>query len=148
MGRSFHWMDRVDTLKRLDRMIEPAGAVALFYDSAPAIPANAWRKVWNDIRGHYEPDTGPHDHDPNWIRNEAILLASPFARLERFGVIERRAIDVETLVQRALSMGSTSPAHLGENMPAMVAEIRAALADVREEVVETSALVAWRPSRS
>jgi SAM-dependent methyltransferase len=148
MGRSFHWMDRVDTLKRLDRMIEPAGAVALFYDSAPTIPANAWRRVWDGIREHYEPNTGPHDHDPNWIRNEAILLDSPFARLERFGVIERRAIDVETLVQRALSMGSTSPAHLGENMPAMVAEIRAALADVREEVVETSALVAWRPSRS
>jgi SAM-dependent methyltransferase len=144
MGRSFHWMDRVDTLKRLDGMIEPAGAVALFYDTAPAIPANAWRKVWNDIRGRYEPDTGPHDHDPNWIRNEAILLASPFARLERFGVIERRAIDVETLVQRALSMGSTSPAHLGEKLPAMVAEIRAALANVREEVVETAALVAWR----
>jgi SAM-dependent methyltransferase len=145
MGRSFHWMDRVDALKRLDRMIEPGGAVVLFGDTAPAIPANAWRKVWNDIRGRYEPDTGPHDHDPNWIRNEAILLASPFARLERFGVIERRAIDVETLVQRALSMGSTSPAHLGEDLPAMVAEIRAALADVREEVVETYALVARRP---
>ena len=29
MGRSFHWMDRVDTLKRLDRIVEPAGAVAL-----------------------------------------------------------------------------------------------------------------------
>ena len=148
MGRSFHWMDRVDTLKRLDAMIEPAGAVALFYDTAPAIPANAWRKVWNDIRGRYEPDTGPHDHDPDWIRNEAILLASPFARLERFGAIERRAVDVETLVRRALSMGSTSPAHLGENMPAMVAEIRAALADVREEVVETAALVAWRKNSS
>lgn len=40
---------RVDTLKRLDRMIEPAGAVALFHDSAPAIPANGWRKVWHDI---------------------------------------------------------------------------------------------------
>ena len=144
MGRSFHWMDRVDTLKRLDGLVEPAGAVALFGDTAPAIPANAWRKVWNDIRGRYEPDTGPHDHDPNWIRNEAILLASPFARLERFGVIERRAIDAETLVHRALSMGSTSPAHLGENMSTMVAEIRAALADVREEVVETAALVAWR----
>ena len=62
---------------------------------------------------------------------------SAFARLERFGVVERRAIDVEMLVHRALSMGSTSPAHLGENMPTMVAEIRAALADVREEVVET-----------
>jgi SAM-dependent methyltransferase len=144
MGRSFHWMDRVDTLRRLDRMIDAAGAVALFHDSAPAIPANAWRKVWNGIRERYEPNTGPHDRDPDWIRHEAILLDSPFARLESFGVIERRAIDVETLVQRALSMGSTSPAHLGEKAAAMVAELRAALADVREEVVETAALVAWR----
>src|SRR5262249_35846303 len=38
MGRSFHWMDRVDTLRRLDRMIDPSGAVALFRDSAPDIP--------------------------------------------------------------------------------------------------------------
>jgi len=144
MGRSFHWMDRVDTLRRLDPMIEAGGAVALFGDTVPALPANAWRKVWNGIRDRYEPDTGPHDHDPHWIRNEAILLDSPFARLERFGAIERRAIDVETLVHRALSMGSTSPAHLGEKMPAMVAEIRAALADVCEEVVESTALVASR----
>lgn len=144
MGRSFHWMDRVDTLRRLDRMIEPSGAVALFYDTAPAIPSNAWLKTWNGIRERYEPKTGPHDHDPNWVRNEAILLDSRFARLERFGVVERRAVDVETLVHRALSMGSTSPAHLGDKMSAMVAEIRAALADVREEVVETVALVAWR----
>lgn len=144
MGRSFHWMDRVDTLRRLDSMIDAGGAVALFGDTAPAISANAWRKVWNGIRDRYDPDTGPHDHDPDWIRNEAILLDSPFARLERFGVIERRAIDVETLVHRALSMGSTSPAHLGDRMPAMVAEIRTALAHVREEVVETTALVARR----
>lgn len=144
MGRSFHWMDRVDALRRLDAMIEPAGALALFSDSAPAVPANAWLKVWQDIRDRYEPDTGAHQHDPNWVRHEAILLDSPFSRLERFGVIERRAIDVETVVQRALSMGSTSPAHLGERMASMVAELRAALADVREEVVETVALVAWR----
>lgn len=144
MGRSFHWMDRVDTLGRLDRMIDPAGALALFQDSAPAIPANAWRKTWYDIREQYEPKTGAHEHDPHWIRHEAILLDSPFARLERFAVIERRPLDVETLVQRALSMGSTSPAHLGDRMASMTAEIRAALADVHEEVVETSALVAWR----
>jgi SAM-dependent methyltransferase len=145
MGRSFHWMDRVDTLKRLDRMIEPTGAVALFQDTAPAVPANAWRKVWEGIRGRYEPNKGPHDRgDSTWIRHEAVLLDSPFARLESFGVIERRAIDVETLVQRALSMGSTSPDHLGDKTAAMAGELRAAMADVHEEVVETSALVAWR----
>lgn len=146
MGRSFHWMDRVDTLQRLDRMIEPGGAVALLGDKVPAIPANAWLKVWEGICARYEPKTGAHRSDPNWVRHEAVLLDSPFARLEQFSVIERRAIDVETLVQRALSMGSTSPGHLGEEKTAAItAEIHRELATVREEVVETYALVAWRP---
>ncbi|MBV9735979.1 MAG: class I SAM-dependent methyltransferase [Acidisphaera sp.] len=145
MGRSFHWMDRVDTLTRLDRIIEPAGAVALFQDSAPAVPQNAWRKTWRDIRERYAPDAEPHRRDPNWVRHEAILLDSAFARLETFGVIERRALDVETLVHRTLSVSATSPSHLGDKTEAMIADIRAALSDVREEVVETSALVAWRP---
>lgn len=145
MGRSFHWMDRVETLKRLDGMIAPTGAVALFEDSAPAIPANAWRAAWRDIRERYEADAKSQKHGPNWIRHEAILLDSPFARVESFGVIERRAVDVETLVERTLSMSSTSPSRLGEKTAAMVAELRTALAHVREEVVKTSALVAWRP---
>jgi SAM-dependent methyltransferase len=146
MGRSFHWMDRVDTLKRLDGLVESAGAVALFADTAPAIPANAWRQVWQGICDRYEPRNGAHRSDPNWIRHEAVLLDSPFARLERFSVIERRALDVEMLVERTLSMGSTSPGHLGEKGTASItADIRAALSGVREEVVETSALVAWRP---
>lgn len=146
MGRSFHWMDRVDTLNRLDQIIEPAGAVALFHDSAPAVPENAWRKTWRDIRERYEPDAEPHRRDSDWIRHEAILLASPFSRLESFGVIERRALDIGTLVHRTLSLSSTSPSHLGGKTAAMVAELRTALAEVREEVVETSALVAWRPA--
>jgi len=146
MGRSFHWMDRVDTLKRLDGLVESAGAVALFADTAPAVPANAWRQVWQGICDRYEPRNGAHRSDPNWIRHEAVLLDSPFARLERFSVIERRALDVEMLVERTLSMGSTSPGHLGEKGTAgITADIRAALSGVREEVVETSALVAWRP---
>jgi hypothetical protein len=120
--------------------------VALFADSAPAVPANAWHKTWQDICARYEPKTGAHMHDPNWVRHEAVLLDSPFARLEQFGVIERRPLDVETLVQRTLSMGSTSPGHLGATgTAAITAEVRSALADVREEVVMTSALVAWRP---
>jgi SAM-dependent methyltransferase len=144
MGRSFHWMDRVETLRRLDRMIEPGGAIALFFDRMAAVPANAWCKTWDEIRARYEPNAGPHQSDSNWIRHEAVLLDSPFCRLEEFAVIERRAVDVETLVHRALSMGSTSPSHLGTKMGAMTGEMRAALADVREEVVQTSALVAWR----
>lgn len=145
MGRSFHWMDRIDTLKRLDGMILPTGAVALFHDSAPAVPMNAWRKQWQEIRERYEPGAEPHSRDDDWVRHEAVLLNSAFCRLERFGVIERRALDVETLVERTLSMSSTSPSHLGDKADAMAEEIRARLPQVREEVVETEALVAWRP---
>ncbi len=147
MGRSFHWMDRADTLRRLDGMIDPAGAVALFWDSAPALlPANAWRATWQEIRERYEAGDRPRRQaGGGWINHEAFLLASPFCRLERFGVVERRTVDVETLVKRTLSMSSTSPSKLGEKRTAaIVAEIRTALADIREEVVETSALVAGR----
>lgn len=144
MGRSFHWMDRVETLRRLDGLVAPDGAVALFHDSAPQLPANAWRAAWDEIRGRYEDRNGPHRRDPNWIRHEAVLLESPFAHLESFGVIERRPLDIDMLIHRTLSMSSLSPSRLAERTPALVAELRAALGDVREEVVETSALVVWR----
>lgn len=143
MGRSFHWMDRVETLRRLDGLIAPDGAVALFHDSAPQVPANAWRASWDEIRGRYGEGDGPH-RGADWIRHEAVLLASPFRHLETFGVIERRALDIETLIARTLSMSTTSPSRLGARTDALVAELRAALGDVTEEVVETSALVAWR----
>ena len=143
MGRSFHWMDRLDTLRRLDQMIEPQGAVALFHDRAPDVPANAWRQAWREIRERYAPEESPH-RARGFARHEAVLLESAFSRLESFGAFERRALDVETLVARALSMSATSPSHLGEKADAMVKDLRAALYEVGEEVVESQALVAWR----
>src|SRR5579872_1687420 len=145
MGRSFHWMDRVDTLQRLDGLIDATGAVALFRDSAPDVPANTWRATWREIRVRYEAGGHPRHRSGNWLPHEAVLLDSPFSQLETFGVIERRAVDVETVIKRTLSMSSTSPSKLGERTEAMIAEMRAGLAGIREEVVETSALVAWRP---
>src|SRR5262245_23439902 len=38
MGRSFHWMDRPETLRRLDDMIEPDGSVALFDSEHRNVP--------------------------------------------------------------------------------------------------------------
>ncbi len=156
MGRSFHWMDRVDTLNRLDGMIDAGGAVALFHDTHRAVPDNAWLERWHDVRRRYEPLDAPH-HGPDWVRHEAVLLDSPFSRIEHFGVIERRSVTVETMVARALSMSSTSAGRLGERAEAMAGELRATLATLEAaggltEVVMTGALVAWRnqqpPSRS
>jgi SAM-dependent methyltransferase len=148
MGRSFHWMDRVDTLSRLDGMIDAGGAVALFHDTHRAVPENAWLERWHEVRRRYESADAPH-LGPDWVRHEAVLLDSPFPRIEHFGVIERRSVTVETMVARALSMSSTSLGRLGERAEAMAAELRAALAPLGAaggltEVVMTSALVAWR----
>jgi hypothetical protein len=41
-------------------------------------------------------------------------------------------------------MSSTSPSRLGDRMSAMIEELRSRLAGVSEEVIESSALVAWR----
>jgi SAM-dependent methyltransferase len=152
MGRSFHWMDRVDTLGRLDGMIDAGGAVALFHDNHRKVPENAWLERWYEVRRRYEPDEEAH-HGPDWVRHEAVLLDSPFSRLEHFGVIERRSVTVETLVARALSMSSTSAGRLGERAGAMAAELRASLAPLEAaggltEVVMTSALVAWRTEQA
>jgi SAM-dependent methyltransferase len=151
MGRSFHWMDRVDTLRRLDAMIEPGGAIALFHDSRPDVPDNAWREEYNAVLERYATDNGRRRgwRATGWVRHEAVLLDSAFSRLELAGAISRRCVPVARLIDRALSMSSTSHARIGDQADAMVAELRAMFARVAPEgsvteVLETTALLAWR----
>jgi trans-aconitate methyltransferase len=151
MGRSFHWMDRVDTLRRLDGIIAPGGAVALFHDHNLDLPENAWRKDFRELLGRYaanDPGWGTR-HGPEWVRHETILLDSAFCELEAISIIERRQISATILVERALSMSSTSRARLGDRADAMVADIRAlargiSAADRLVEVVAGTALIATR----
>jgi trans-aconitate methyltransferase len=152
MGRSFHWMDRAETLRRLDALIEPGGAIALFDDDHPQVPDNAWRVRWREVIDRYAGDDPwrGRERRATWIRHEAMLLDSAFSELERISIIERRQVATETLIDRALSMSSTSRARLGERADAMVAEMHALLAELAPageitEVLSTSALIARRP---
>lgn len=143
MGRSFHWMDRPATLAALERLVDPAGLIALFDDAWPELPVNAWRKTWQAIRcRHFPEEDMLHHRRSGWVRHEGVLLDSAFCRLERHGVLVHRTIDAAALVERALSMSTTSAP--GAEADAMVAEMRGELAGVHEEVVESVALLAWR----
>jgi hypothetical protein len=78
------------------------------------------------------------------------LLASPFCRLERFGIVERRRIPPERLVDRALSMSSSSRTRLGAQVDQLAGEIaefanKVARDGLVDEVVESTALIASRP---
>jgi SAM-dependent methyltransferase len=149
MGRSFHWMDRVDTLRRLDAMIEPDGAVVLFSDKHPDVPANAWLAPRRAVMDRYARDDSAHarQKSPAWLSHEAILLDSAFAKLESIGITEQREISADTLIERSLSMTSTSPDRLGDRVDAMLAELRAVLpaGGMVREVITSTALIATRP---
>ena len=153
MGRSFHWMDRPDTLRRLDGMIVPDGAVALFGDSHPELPDNAWRTPYRAVLERYRgDDTGHPNRRPGWVRHEGILLNSPFSHLETVSLIERREIDLPSLMQRALSSSTMARAIIEARAEALMEDLRCALApflhdDHLTEVVQAYALIAWRPGR-
>jgi SAM-dependent methyltransferase len=149
IGRAFHWMDRERTLARLDALIEPGGAVILFGDERPDIPENAWLKGYRALLDPYRQDDDgrPRRRTPPHV---SVLLASAFSRLERISVMARRALDVDGLVEQALSRSATSRARLGDAADTMVADIRshapAWSADGHyTEMLWSTALVARRP---
>jgi SAM-dependent methyltransferase len=150
IGRAFHWMDRPDTLRRLDGMIEPDGAVALFADTHPDVPDNAWRADWRAVIERHAgiSEARLHRQAGGWVRHEALLLDSAFSEVEQITVIERREVSVAQLVARALSHSPV--ARSGVDAEVVGRDIAAALAahapeGTLREVVATSALIARRP---
>ena len=57
----------MDTLRRLEGMIEPGGAVALFHDHHPEVPENAWLERWREVRRRYDTGQGGY-RGPGWVR--------------------------------------------------------------------------------
>jgi SAM-dependent methyltransferase len=151
MGRSFHWMARPATLVALDGLVQPEGGVALFGDTSPRSPD--WWETARAIAERHAPDgvtARIWRRDPAWAPHEAVLLASPFPALERYGRLRLERIGIDHVIGRLLSLSSTSPHKLGDRREAFEAELRAALAPMAgpdglyEQIVETTALLARR----
>jgi SAM-dependent methyltransferase len=147
IGRAFHWMDRADTLRRLDTLINPGGALVLFNDVRPEVPENSWYKLYSELVDSYtnSDNSIPLQH----LRHEAVLLESPFDQLIRIGVIERRTVPIARLVDRALSMSTSSPEQLGSLSDRLAQEMLTQMSQFAingdvVEVIESQALIARR----
>ena len=154
IGRAFHWMDRADTLRRLDGMIEPGGALALFGDRHPEVAENGWRTIYNAVLDSYSAEDSARQQRKaaDWPAHETVLFDSPFPELERIGIVERRRTPVAQVEDRLLSLSSVSRDKIGARADAMIAELREKLAPFAvdgaiTEVVESQALIAMRPPR-
>ena len=151
MGRSFHWMDRNATLACLDKLIAPHGAVALLSTESLPFPDGRWRDVFDAVRAEFAmpDDFDAHRKSPQWEPHGAVLLRSPFSRLESFGIIEKRVSSIDELISRALSQSSTTPEALGERRMAFEKRLREDLLTVCPdgrfpEIMESAALLARR----
>jgi 2-polyprenyl-3-methyl-5-hydroxy-6-metoxy-1,4-benzoquinol methylase len=151
MGRSFHWMDRPTTLEVLDTLIEPGGAVVLFHDRHIASSPN-WRAVLRQLTETFSPERHSEQmlrRGPDWLPHEAILLRSPFRKLERIGVLRERMLTIEDVIGRALSSSVTSPQALGERTAEFEEALRSELLRIAPdgpltEIVEVNGLMAFR----
>jgi hypothetical protein len=86
---------------------------------------------------------------PEWVGHESVLLSSVFCELEEISVYQRRETSADVLVDRALSMSSTSRAKIGDRADGLAAEITALMARLAPdgklpEVVASTALIARR----
>jgi hypothetical protein len=153
IGRAFHWMDRADVLRRFERLIAADGAVVLFGDDRNAAPASEWRSAYREIVRRYaeDDDAARIRRADGFPSHVSVLLESAFSRLEQISVFATWTIGAEVLIERALSLSSTSRARLGARADAMVAELEAAIPTWSHdgaftEVVASTALMARRPS--
>jgi len=152
IGRAFHWMDRSATLDALARAIAVDGVVALFGDAHLELSENDWKRSFRSILEPFaekDPAHGARHGNPAWITHEAVLLGSVFCRLQRISVVRRLKTPIERLLDRALSMSSTSPERLGADRDRLLESLRTVLAEkavdgLVTEVVESEALLAFR----
>ena len=150
IGRAFHWMDREATLKTLDSLVEPGGAVVLIGEELLKVPENRRAEGFGQLDRAWSADDRSHPiHKAREQPHLSVLLASPFHRLEQIGIIWRRPLTLQSLADRLLSFSSTSRARLGEKADEMLAELAGRFAEWEsegpmEEVLGSTALIAWR----
>jgi SAM-dependent methyltransferase len=153
IGRAFHWMDRHETLRRFESLLQPGGAVVLFGDERPTVPENTWLKDYKAVLEPYSigDEDGRRRRSNGFVPHVSVLLDSTFNCLERISVIARHELSVEGIIARALSQSSTSRARLGARADETVEELRARAKTwspngLLTEVLISSALIARRPT--
>ena len=140
IGRALHWMEREPTLAALDRMLAPGGCILIC--GSRMSEANPWRGAFERVTRAWSGGGEPHHRRVH----EQFFEGARYARVDEIEVAHRQPIDVEALVERALTRSTTSPAMLGDRAEAFKAELREALAPFFteggvEEIVEARARV-------
>ena len=143
IGRALHWMEQAPTLAALDRMLAPGGRILIC--GARMGAANPWRGAFEQVTQKWS-----SGGEAEYRRaHQEFFDGSRFSHVADIHVEHRQDVDVDALIERALTRSTTSPAVLGDGIEAFRAEMRDALAPFfsgrgSQEVIETRARIFMR----
>ena len=139
IGRAIHWLEPEPARAALDRVLAPHGRVLVCGATSVRDGRNPWLETFNAVRDRWKGDRPSRDH-------HTFFADGRFARTGTIRVEGTYAVPVERLVERVLSMSTSSSERLGDEVPAMESAMREALAPFAadgmiEDIVEARAEV-------
>jgi SAM-dependent methyltransferase len=152
-GASFHWTDRITVARRLDKLVEPDGAIVILS------PSNLWTgraRDWTEIvietikcwLGE-ERRAGSGIYAARPLHQEC-LKQTPFCQLTEATFVEPRVWTADSIVGYLASTSFASRAVLGEKAEGFERDLRARLSRLSPEgrfadEIEHSVISAKRP---
>ena len=145
IGRAIHWLDPGPARTALDRVVKPLGRILVCHASSVDDGRNPWLGAFKAIRNRWRDDRPKRDRD-------VFFAGGPFVPRGTISVETAATFPVERLADRILSMSTSSPERLGDNVPAMRSAMREALASFATEgeildIVEAQAEVFERAGK-
>jgi hypothetical protein len=146
IGRALHWMEPEGARAALDQIVAPDGRILICRAASVTDGRNPWLPTYDATRKKWTEETGAdrYGRDP-----DAFFAGTRFRREETISVESEQTIPVERLIDRVLSMSSSSPTRLGNSVGRMRAALRVtlkpfALDGLINEIVEARAVVFGR----
>jgi hypothetical protein len=139
VGRAIHWLDPKPARAALDRTLTRLGRVLVCHASSVKDGRNPWLETFNTVRDRWKGDRPSRDH-------RTFFADGSFTRTGTIRVEGTYAVPVERLIDRVLSMSTSSSERLGDEVSAMKGAMREALAPFAsdgmiEDIVEARAEV-------
>jgi SAM-dependent methyltransferase len=139
IGRAIHWLDPEPAHAALDRVVAPRGRILICNAGSVEDGRNPWLQAFDAVRDRWKDDRPAHDR-------KAFFAGGRFVPSGTISVEAVCAVPVERFADRLLSMSTSSPERLGDEVPAMRVAMREALAPfaadgVIKDIVEAEAEV-------
>jgi ubiquinone/menaquinone biosynthesis C-methylase UbiE len=148
IGRALAWMERDETMARLDALIAPGGRLVVIEDRHAKVPENDWVPVFRKVQARWGERSSRAD---NWEPAIKVVERSRFRDMRLLEVRYARSLTLDDVVGWAYSMSTSSPAVLGEKRDDFERDLRDSLLALDpsgrfRQVIAVHAIMARRPA--